>query len=454
MTGAVLVQLLKSTGLLSIFLLIGFVMRAKLRIFQKTFMPASVIGGFLLLILGPIGFGVLPISEEWIKIWSLIPGILIVPVVTATPLGLRIGGKGTSLKPALPLLFVMFTIYFLQNAIGFGTNVLFSSFGTQLYDTFGWELVIGYTGGHGTAGILGNMLNELNLPYWETAQGIGVTMATFGIVGGIVVGMILINWAARAGETSILDKPSDIPESLKIGYVKDIKDQKSLGRETTKSASMDTITFHTAIICFACLLAYGLIDLLKKFNIPFLKSVSVWAYGILIMFLIWEIIKRLELDFLIDAEVKGKITGSFTEFAVIAAVASLPLKTVFTYMIPILFMAIVGLVLTIGFLMFMCKKLLKIDWFEHMIATLGMSTGVFLTGLLLLKICDPDSKSSALGNYSIAFSLVSAVTFAFMPILLNVVVNSGPMNGFLLTLFLTVAFFVASFVASKMTFKE
>lgn len=101
-------------------------------------------------------------------------------------------------------------------------------------------------------------------------------------------------------------------------------------------------------------------------------------------------------------------------------------------------MAIVGLVLTIGFLMFMCK-LLKIDWFEHMIATLGMSTGVFLTGLLLLKICDPDSKSSALGN-SIAFSLVSAVTFAFMPILLNVVVNSGPMNGFLLTLFLTVAF--------------
>lgn len=35
MTGAVLVQLLKSTGLLSIFLLIGFVMRAKLRIFQK-----------------------------------------------------------------------------------------------------------------------------------------------------------------------------------------------------------------------------------------------------------------------------------------------------------------------------------------------------------------------------------------------------------------------------------
>lgn len=229
MTGAMFTQLLQSMGLLSIFLLLGFLIRAKVKIFQKTFIPASVIGGFLLLILGPIGFGLLPIPEDWIKIWSLIPGILIVPVVTATPLGLKLGGKDTSLKPALPLLFIMFTIYYLQNVIGFGTNVLFSSMGNKLYDTFGWELVIGYTGGHGTAGILGNMLSELNLPYWQTAQGVGVTMATFGIVGGIVFGMILINWAARAGETAILDKPSDIPESLKIGYVKNISEQKSNG---------------------------------------------------------------------------------------------------------------------------------------------------------------------------------------------------------------------------------
>lgn len=53
MTNAMLTDLLQSLGLLGIFLLIGVFLRAKFKIFQKTFIPASVIGGFLLLILGP-----------------------------------------------------------------------------------------------------------------------------------------------------------------------------------------------------------------------------------------------------------------------------------------------------------------------------------------------------------------------------------------------------------------
>ena len=455
-TGAMFTTLFQSISFLGLFLLIGFFLRAKVKVFQETFIPASVIGGFILLILGPIGFGIIPIPEEWIKIWSLIPGILIVPVVTATPLGLDLGGKDASkkFKPAVPLFFIMFATYYLQNVIGFGTNLLFKSFGQELYDTFGWELCIGYTGGHGTAGILGNMLNELNIPYWETAQGVAVTMATFGLVGGILIGMVLINWAARKGETSILKETGDIPKNVKIGYEKDITKQGSLGRETTKSASMDTVTFHTAIIFLGCLIAYGLLALAKKYNIPGFKSISVWAYGILVMFGIWGIIRKLNLDFLIDSNVKGKITGSFTEFAVIGAVASLPLDTVFTYLAPILVMVILGFIGTVAILFILCKKYLKVDWFEHMIATLGMSSGVFLTGLLLLKICDPDSESTALGNYSISFSIISAITFALMPLILNIILTRGTGSAFALTCVLTVFGIIATIVSSKLLLKD
>ena len=456
MTGAMLTTLFRSVCFLALFLLIGFFMRAKIKAFQETFIPASVIGGFILLLLGPIGFGVLPIPEEWIKIWSLIPGILIVPVVTATPLGLDLGGKNAmnKFKPAVPLFFIMFAAYYLQNAIGFGTNVLFRSMGQDLYDTFGWELCIGYTGGHGTAGILGNMLSELNIPYWETAQGVAVTMATFGLVGGILIGMVLINWAARKGETSVLKEPGDIPQDVKIGYQRDISKQGSLGRETTKSASMDTVTFHSAIIFLGCLIAYGILAISKKYNIPGLKSISVWAYGIIVMFAIWGIIRKLKLDFLIDSNVKGKITGSLTEFAVIGAVASLPLKTVFTYFVPIMVMVILGFIGTVAILLFLCKKYLKVDWFEHMIATLGMSSGVFLTGLLLLKICDPDSESTALGNYSISFSIISAVTFAIMPLILNIILTNGPGTAFILTSGLTVFGIIATIITSKALLKD
>ena len=69
MTGAMLTTLFQSICFLALFLLIGFVLRAKVKVFQETFIPASVIGGFILLLLGPIGLGILPIPEEWIQIW-------------------------------------------------------------------------------------------------------------------------------------------------------------------------------------------------------------------------------------------------------------------------------------------------------------------------------------------------------------------------------------------------
>ena len=92
MTNAMLTDLLQSLGLLGVFLLIGVFLRAKLKILQKTFIPASVIGGFLLLLLGPQCANVLPVPASWFDTYSLLPGILIVPVVAAVPLGLKIGG--------------------------------------------------------------------------------------------------------------------------------------------------------------------------------------------------------------------------------------------------------------------------------------------------------------------------------------------------------------------------
>jgi ESS family glutamate:Na+ symporter len=170
MTSAILTDLLESLGLLGVFLLAGVFLRAKVKIFQKAFIPASVIGGFLLLLLGPQCFNVLPVPTAWFNTYSLLPGILIVPVVASVPLGLRIGtGKGASagedasvLKNIVPLMFIGLGASMLQFAIGYGTHVAFS--GQNLYDVFGIELAIGFVGGHGTAGTLGNMLNEMNLP--------------------------------------------------------------------------------------------------------------------------------------------------------------------------------------------------------------------------------------------------------------------------------------------------
>ena len=454
MTSAMLTDLLKSLALLGAFLILGVFLRAKVKILQKTFIPASVIGGFFLLILGPQCFNVLPVPAEWFSVYSLLPGVLIVPVVAAVPLGLKIGGAKSGgdsniLKNVLPLMGIGFGVSMLQFAIGYFTHVAFAG-AYDLYDVFGIELSIGFVGGHGTAGTLGNMLSELNLPYWETSQGVGITTATFGIVGGILIGITLINWAARHGQTALLKKPADIPEPIRVGYERDITKQASAGRETTMSSSIDTLAFHAALIFVACGLAYLILKLVA--NIPVLSDISVWAYGMIVMFIIWGIICKLKVDYLVDGKIKSKITSSFTEFAVIAAIASLPIQAVAAYIVPILVMVAIGYVVTTGALFFFSKRLLKGYWFEQMIATFGMATGVFLTGVLLLRVCDPDLESPALTSYSLSYTITSIIYFAMLNLFIVMPMNAGALTTALTALGIAVVAFLFSAITSRIAF--
>lgn len=458
MTAAMLTDLLKSLGLLGAFLLIGVALRAWIKPLQKTFIPASVIGGGLLLLLGPQGLNLLPVPSEWYSYYSLLPGVLIVPVVIATPLGLHYrksdGNNNREIfKNVIPLAAIGVAVALLQFAVGYGTHAAFSG-SYELYDVFGLELGIGFVGGHGTAGVLGNMLSELNLPYWESSQGVAITTATFGLVGGILIGIILINWAARHRETALLTKPADIPRAMQVGFERDAAKQESSGRETTLSTSIDVIGFHAALIFAGCGAAYLLLKLVKTLQIPILSDISVWAYGLIFMFFIWDIICRCKLDYLVDAKVKGHITGSFTEFAVIGAVASLPVQAVGSYLVPILVMVAIGFVVTTLVLFFLCKKFLRGYWFEQMIGTLGMSTGVFITGVLLLRICDPNLETPALASYSLSYSINSVVYFAMLNMFIMLPMSIGAGMTAVTALGMALICIAIAVIASRLVFRK
>ncbi|MDR0708944.1 MAG: hypothetical protein LBF77_02625, partial [Spirochaetaceae bacterium] len=96
MSSAMLTQLLYCFCVLSALLLLGAFLRGRVPIFRRLFLPASVIGGFIGLLIGPIIWkgGGIPFPKEWISTWSALPGILIVPVVAATPLGMKFGKSG------------------------------------------------------------------------------------------------------------------------------------------------------------------------------------------------------------------------------------------------------------------------------------------------------------------------------------------------------------------------
>ena len=460
LTSAMLTDLLKSLGLLGLFLIIGTLLRAKVPLFQKLFLPANVLGGALLLILGPQCLnllGGLGVPDQWFSYYNMIPGILIVPVVAAVPLGLRLGsGKSNAggsdfMKNVIPLIGIGIAASMIQFAVGYLVHVLFSA-GYDFYDVFGVELSIGFVGGHGTAGTLGNMLTAMELDYAGLSQGVATTTATFGIVGGIVFGIAMINWAARHGQTAALSKPGDIPMNMRIGYERDMNKQASTGRETTMSSSIDTYAFHVSIIFVACGIAYLAVKYCKQFKIPVLSSFSAWAWGMIAMFIIWGLLCKLKLDFMVDGKVKSHITGPLTDFAVIGAIASLPIKAVAAYIVPILVMVVLGYIATTAVLMLLCKRFLKGCWFEQMIGTFGMATGVFITGVLLLRVADPDSETPALSSYSLSYTITSCLYFALLNTMLVLPITHGALTASLVAFALTVVGVIFTAVSSRVLF--
>ena len=456
-----LTDLLKSLTLLSFSLLIGTLLRAKIRFFQDTFIPASVLGGLLLLIAGPQMLnltGELGIPSAWYEYYALYPGVLIVPIVAGVPLGLHIhnnaGAKSDKgvIKNALPLFFISLGVAMLQFVIGFIVHVLFT--GTyDLYDQFGIELGVGFVGGHGTAGTLGSTLKDMKLPWWDISQGVATTIATAGLVGGILIGILFINWACRRGKTAILDHPSSISKALKKGYETETSKQSSLGRETTFSTSIDTLAFHCALIFLACGCGYACQNKAAMLNVPILKDISVWAYGMICMSVIWWCMCIVHIDNLVDVKVKGHITGNLTDFAVIGAIASLPIRSVMVYIIPIMVMCLLGFICTILWLYFLSKRYIRGYWFEQMVATLGMATGVFITGILLLRICDPESKSPVLAVYSIAYTAMSIIYFALLNLFITLPTGGNVLITITVGSVITALCLLGVIISSKAVFK-
>ena len=464
MTSQLLTQLLQALSLLSVLLLIGTFLRAKVKLFQSLYLPASVIGGFIGMIISPeiLGrFSNYSISDEWIKTYSLLPGILSVPIFAAIPLGMFLNNSNDNKKKNIKSLYpskvlICFGLFqcaaMTQSAIGYATNMFFSKVNPQLnmYRTFGYELSAGFAGGHGLAASTGKLLESFGIPQyeWEIAQGVAMTTATVGLIGGMIFGIIFINIAVRRNKTNIIKaiKKNNEDKSMEVGYNKDITKQNSLGRETFLSSSIETITFHLAIIFTVCGLAYIVLNFVKKMNIAGLNVLPVWTYSMIIMFALNFLIKKLNLTWMIDAKVKAKIMGTLSDFAIVSAITSLPIKAIMNYIAPITVMCILGFIITYLLVFPLGDFFFKKDYsFERAIVSWGTLTGVLTTGMILLKICDPEYKSPALSEFSLGFSLMSITGLLIVPILNNVLARGSTFDNFITAVISAILYFAFAF---------
>ena len=166
------------------------------------------------------------------------------------------------------------------------------------------------------------------------------------------------------------------------------------------------------------------------------------------MFGVWGIMCKLKLQHLVDSKVKSKLSGMLTEYAIIAAIASMPVKIIVQYIVPIIFLVTLGFISTLVYIFFFSKLYIKEDWFEHGIISFGMNTGIFITGLLLLRVTDPELKSSAFADHTLCYALTSW-SFVLVGVILDIWISKGALTALWVTMIMLFIFSFLNFALKR-----
>ena len=389
-------------GIISLLLLVGKLMRVKIKWIQQLFIPPSLLAGFIGLACGPHGFDILPISEQT----GTYAGILIAFIFGALPLTSQ-KTKGNQQEIGAMWVYSQ-TGLLLQWAFGGLLGLLVLNKIWPLSPGFGITMPSGYCGGHGTAAAIGQAFGQLG---HDEILTLAMTAATFGIVGSVILGLIFVKWGAKKKHTTYLADYKDLPSELRTGLLPQEK-RESMGESTGSSISIDSLTFNLAIICAIALGGYGISKLAAHFMPGFELPVFSCAFVFGILFK--KLLDRTRASESICPQTVGHISGSMTDYLVAFGIASIKVSVVIEYIVPLAILLLSGLAVTLIYVFVMARKLMKECWFEKALFTWGWFTGTMAMGIALLRVVDPKMKSRCLDSYALAYLFIAPVEISLI----------------------------------------
>jgi ESS family glutamate:Na+ symporter len=388
----------------------GHFLRSRIKLLQRLYLPSCVIGGLAGLViiqtfaatdnLGGVFHQINVILSQWSAPWSELPAFLINIVFACLFLGVKLPNFSTLSRRAGPQVVYGQVVAWGQYVVALGLWVVFlGAMFPKLPDMFAGILPVGFEGGHGTAAGLGPVFAEHG---WQAGQDFALTSATCGIISAIIVGMILINWAARKGYVQKRLDPAQISEDDSIGVIP-LGNRPSAGQLTVRSSAIETFSLHIVIVAVALALGY-----LFKGMLVFVESLSPWLsdHKLISSFplfplcmlggLVVQICEdRFDKHKIIDLGLMRRIQNSSLDFLIIAAIATIKLDVILAGLVPLLILVAAGIGWNVFCVLFLARRMLPDAWFERSIAEMGQSMGVTATGLLLLRVVDPDYETPA-----------------------------------------------------------
>lgn len=386
--GSMLDSLLFSLGALGLLLLAGVILRLVVPALRRFFIPAALIGGLIGLLLGPHALGIVP--EDMNSTWAGLAGVLIAIVFAPMLLGQQLPGVKQAAKEAGPHVFYS---YFSSFAV-VGVPALMTFFIFQPFfntnELFSTIFEVSWPGGHGTAAGMEEAYRDLG---WADGSSLGLGSATFGLIFGIIAGMIMLNIAARRGQ---LVNYSGASQLASTDILAD-EDATSEARSRLRKASLDNLAFHFSLIGVAVLIGF----VLKHFIDMVITGVPLFPLAMIGGFLVHIVIRKTPFYKLVDKSTLNSIAGIALDFLVVAAVASISVPVVLDNWIALSITMVVVAVMSVGIFYIIGPRIFREHWVENSIVNFGAMTGVVSVGLLLLRAADPQMKTNAYRGFAL-----------------------------------------------------
>lgn len=427
--------------LLCVLLIIGVIIRTYVKPFQRWFLPAAFIGGIAGLFFGQQFIGVIEIPESF----SGFNGMLMRVIMACSVLGVNV--DLSKLRDHLDYTFCNAFLFGMQITVGLLLAEALSALWTGM--PFGWGIlgVLAYFGSHGTAAAGGEILVDMLPELTEGAVGVGLLLATGGLIVSMTVGMYIVNYGVKRGWATFVKQPEKQPDHFYRGILPK-EDRHCIGEYTTTPNAVNPIMLHLGVVGVSYALGWAIFYFLIQ-AFPILKQLHPMLFGLVGGIILWPIMRKLKIDGYCDRRIFNLIAGVCLEIIIVTAMASIHIDLVTKFFVPLLIHVVVCCALTIFFALWFFRKVRNPQWFEKCCMAIGTCTGSSTNGLALVRAIDPQAQSIAPEAHGVYNGLFWWNNL-FNPILPTMVV----LYSMWVTAGLGVAFMVGAGVLAYLVFRK
>jgi len=369
-------------------ILIGTLARRYIPFFQKFLIPNNLIGGTVGLIIGSQVLGWIDLPEA--RLTSYIYHLL---ALTFIALGLRKQKTHWGRGPVSKALASMTTVC-MQAVIGLGISLIFVYYiNPDMFPGFGLLLPLGFGMGPGLAANFGKDWEAYG---FHGGASVGLTFAAVGFVFAYFVGVALIQWGIKTGKSIQIKNLDHISKDMRTGIYKNTK-YPVAGHLTMPTEAIEPLAFQYALIGFVYLLNYLLLNLLviPLQNAGLTDFVGiVWnfhfIFGLIIAIIVRKILDATGRGYIIDKGLMTRTMGVFLDFLIVGAIAGISISSLSAYWPAMLIMVVITGPMTFFYLYWLSLRVFDDYHFERFVELFGELTGTIHSGLVLLRVTDPE----------------------------------------------------------------